>query len=132
MKVTLNRLTMLAFAACCLLTANLAKASAISEIDHDAFMAIANESMIVDVRTPEEYAEGHVPGAVNIPLSTIEDNIDLFGAKDTSIIMYCRSGVRAGKALNILSEAGYNNLNHLEGDMSGWQEANREIVVPEK
>lgn len=107
-----------------------ANATIITELDHDAFAAIAEQSLVVDVRTPEEYAQGHVPGAVNIPLATVKDQLSLFGSEDSSIVVYCRSGYRAGKALEILSNAGYKNLHHLEGDMKGWEAAGKKMQIP--
>jgi rhodanese-related sulfurtransferase len=105
-------------------------ANIITELNHKAFMDVAGQSLVVDVRTPEEFAEGHVPGAVNIPLATVGDNLAAFGANDNSIVVYCRSGYRAGKALEVLSNAGYTNLYHLEGDIQGWKEAGQEMEVP--
>lgn len=114
-----------------IVTANSATANVITELDHKAFMEVSAQSTVVDVRTPEEYAKGHVPGAINIPLATVGDSINMFGATDTPIVVYCRSGYRAGKALEVLSEAGYTNLHHLEGDIKGWEEAGLEMEVPE-
>jgi rhodanese-related sulfurtransferase len=83
--------------------------------------ADANNLVIVDVRTPEEYQQGHVPNAINVPLSEIIDNPALLlSAKGTPIVLYCRSGYRAGKAAEALQKDGYQNLSHLEGDMQAW------------
>jgi rhodanese-related sulfurtransferase len=116
---------------CLLAASHSIQANTVKQLNHDEFAALAATSMVVDVRTPEEFAEGHVPGAVNIPLATVQDNIAMFGDTDTSIIVYCRSGVRAGKALEQLSDAGYIDLSHLEGDIIGWQEAGNQMQVPE-
>ncbi len=83
-----------------------------------------NNVLILDVRTAEEYAEGHVPGAMNITHTAIEDNLaKLATAKDKKIVIYCRSGRRAGIAADILAKHGFKNLYHLSGDMNGWTEA---------
>ena len=80
--------------------------------------------IIVDVRTAEEFQQGHVPNAINVPLSEIIDNPDiLISAKSKAIVLYCRSGYRAGKAAEALHKSGYLNLSHLEGDMQGWLKA---------
>jgi len=80
--------------------------------------------VIVDVRTPEEFQQGHVPNAINVPLSEIIDNpAILLSSKDKSIVLYCRSGYRAGKAAEALQKGDYQNLSHLEGDMQGWLKA---------
>ncbi|GAC20568.1 rhodanese-like domain-containing protein [Paraglaciecola arctica] len=83
--------------------------------------ANAKDLVIVDVRTPEEFQQGHVPNAINVPLSEIIDNpAILASSKEKSIVLYCRSGYRAGKAAKALQKDGYQNLSHLEGDMQAW------------
>lgn len=83
-----------------------------------------NNVVIIDVRTAEEFRQGHIPNAINIPLSEIINNPNtLEPSKDKPIILYCRSGYRAGKASKILLKNGYQNLRHLEGDIQGWLKA---------
>lgn len=78
---------------------------------------------ILDVRTPEEYAAGHVPGAINIPFDQVKDRLAEIGpGKDRPIVVYCRSGRRAAKALAVLHGAGYTHLSHMTGDMLAWKE----------
>jgi phage shock protein E len=60
----------------------------------------------VDVRTPEEYAGGHVPGAINIPLDQIQGRLDEFKDMPKPVVAYCRSGARSGMATSILKGAG--------------------------
>jgi len=77
--------------------------------------------LILDVRTAEEYAEGHVPGAMNISHDELENRLSELGIElDDELIVYCRSGRRAGIAEGILGEAGYTNLRNLEGHWLGW------------
>jgi rhodanese-related sulfurtransferase len=80
---------------------------------------------LVDVRTPEEYASGHIPKAINIPVSTISDNPPTMN-KDALIIVYCRSGSRSARAKDTLEEMGYTNVYNVGGiiDWTG------EIVKP--
>lgn len=86
--------------------------------------ADTNNFVIVDVRTPEEFQQGHVPNAINIALSEIIDNPAILTfSKGKPIILYCRSGYRAGKAADALKNHGYQNLRHLDGDMQGWLKA---------
>ncbi len=66
---------------------------------------IDNGAMLVDVRTPQEFAEGSVKGAVNIPLNTIENNLDKFDKKK-DIVLFCRSGNRSSQAETILKKNG--------------------------
>lgn len=82
--------------------------------------------LLLDVRTPGEYAAGHVPGAVNIPYDEIEDRLGEIESRvprDGEIVLYCKSGTRAGWAGSTLEENGFTRLRHLTGDMSGWNEA---------
>jgi rhodanese-related sulfurtransferase len=74
---------------------------------------------IVDVRTPEEYRAGHIPSAVNIPLSTIEENPPTEN-KDALIIVYCRTGNRSGQAERILESQGYTDV-HNFGGILDWE-----------
>ena len=84
---------------------------------------------LLDVRSAEEYQEGHIKGAVNISHSTLADNLaKLAKNKDTMVIVYCRSGRRAGIAEGILRDNGFTNVKHLDGDMKGWL-ANQLSVV---
>jgi phage shock protein E len=83
-----------------------------------------NSVVIVDVRTPEEFQQGHVPNAINVPLSEIIDNPAILNSsKEKPIVLYCRSGYRAGKAAEALQKEGHQNLRHLEGDMQAWLKA---------
>lgn len=78
---------------------------------------------IVDVRTPEEFAAGHVPGAVNIPHEQAAARVNDFRAlqKKGELVLYCKSGRRAGLAASALENAGLKGLRHLDGDIQGWQ-----------
>ena len=65
----------------------------------------------IDVRTPEEYATGHLDGATNIPYDKIAERIAaLVPGKDTEIHLYCRSGRRSGLALQTLRDLGYTKV----------------------
>lgn len=82
------------------------------------------KTLILDVRSASEYADGHVPSAINIPHNELEANLaKLKGYENKDIVIYCRSGRRAGVAEGILSGKGFTQLYHLEGDMNGWNEA---------
>lgn len=81
--------------------------------------------LILDVRSPEEYAEGHIPGAVNIPHDQLGSRLaEIAVHKNKDIVLYCRSGKRAGIAANTLQAAGFSKLLHLAGDMGGWLNGN--------
>ena len=78
--------------------------------------------LILDVRTPEEYAEGHIPGAINIPYDHLGlRQAEIAAHKNKDIVLYCRSGRRVGVAADILQAAGFSKLLHLAGDMGNWR-----------
>lgn len=85
--------------------------------------------VLLDVRTAEEFAAGHVPGARNISHDVLAGRIDeLADARDRDLVVYCRSGRRSGIALDLLRSAGFTRLVHLEGDWLGWEAAGRPIA----
>ena len=86
--------------------------------------------VVLDVRSPEEYAEGHIPGAVNIPYDQIGAEIgSLQDYRERGLVVYCRTGRRAGVAEDVLSEAGFEQVWDLEGHMVAWQEAELPVSV---
>lgn len=79
--------------------------------------------IVLDVRTREEYAEGHVPGSLNIPHDEVEKHLDEL-RKYKRIYMHCRSGKRAGMAYEALNRAGLKNVVCISGSgMMDWIEA---------
>mgnify|MGYP003489136895 FL=1 len=84
---------------------------------------------VLDVRSPEEYASGHVPGAINIPYDQIASRMAEV-PKDQDVVLYCKSGRRAGIAAEVLAGQGYERLQHLEGDIVAWVEKGRPLETP--
>ena len=78
---------------------------------------VSDGAKLVDVRTPEEFAEKHVDGAENVPVDVIGER-DL-GAKDKPIVVYCHSGRRSARAADTLRAKGYTKVYDL-GGMSNW------------
>lgn len=99
------------------------------EISADELAArIRNGSppVILDVRTPEEFAAGHIPGAINIPYDQLSTRTgELPATKSEEIVVHCQSGKRAGMAEKVLEEDGYTNVRDLSGHFSGWQASGR-------
>lgn len=84
--------------------------------------------VILDVRTPEEFAAGHVPGAINIPYTHLPSRIsEVADAADKDIIVYCAVGVRAEMGAERLRENGFTRLLHLDGDMKAWEAQQRPV-----
>lgn len=76
------------------------------------------EAILIDVRSPQEYKEGHLEGSINIPLYILERNEkEIENKKNNTIILYCQSGNRSKKAMEILKQNGYNSLYQLEGGL---------------
>ena len=102
-----------------------ANAAEIIDIDSSQLLTSnTSEWLILDVRTPEEYLAGHVPRAINVPHDQIEQNLDdLLAYKNKKVVLYCRSGFRANKAAIVLTQLGFTQLTHLEGDMNGWHKS---------
>lgn len=75
--------------------------------------------ILLDVRSPEEYAELHIPNSKLLPLEQLQSNISkIANDKDTEIIVHCHSGARASTACNLLSKMGYTNVSNLGGIVS--------------
>ena len=78
------------------------------------FRATPN-ALLVDVRTPEEYAEGHIPGSVNIPLAALPARMDELGELDRPLFVHCLSGGRSGQAVMFLKREGFTNVKNIGG-----------------
>ena len=77
----------------------------------DVKQKIKNGALVVDVRSTGEFSGGHYDGALNIPVDEVEKRLAEFGSnKEKDIILYCRSGGRAGTAKQILESAGYKKV----------------------
>lgn len=85
----------------------------------DARQLVAEGALLLDVRTPEEFASGHIEGAVNIPVQELEGRMAELEPKDRAIVVYCRSGARSSQAESMLEGAGYGKVHNL-GPMSAW------------
>jgi phage shock protein E len=96
-------------------------------LHHMTAHAAAPESPVwIDVRTPAEYASGHVPQAQLIPFDGIDAGVAKLGlAKDTTIYLYCAVGGRAEKAKQSLKMQGYTNVTNLGGLNDAMQFANQ-------
>ncbi|GJP64725.1 hypothetical protein CLOP_g21683 [Closterium sp. NIES-67] len=89
--------------------------------------------VFLDVRTPQEYASGHVPGSVNVPFmltgsdgsmvknSEFLDQVKAKYSSSTPLVLSCRSGKRSNMAANVLREVGFTSLADMEGGMMAWK-----------
>ncbi|MEL7002941.1 MAG: rhodanese-like domain-containing protein [Bacteroidota bacterium] len=82
-----------------------------------------NNAVIIDVRTPEEFGEGHVNGAMNIPLGSIEEHVEDIIGFNRLVVLCCASGMRSSKATKILKRHGVDCING-----GGWTNVGRALA----
>lgn len=82
---------------------------------------------LFDVREPDEYVSGHVPGAVLVPLQSVPDNVDLFRGNGAAYII-CRSGGRSAAACEFLAAQGIEVIN-IAGGTAAWVGEGRDVVI---
>ncbi len=84
--------------------------------------------LILDVRSQKEFADGHIPGAINIPHTELEERIaELDGRKNDTLVLHCRSGRRAVSADEVLRQNGFTEIVELEGHMLDWRAGNHPV-----
>ena len=91
-------------------------------------MLAENQVKVLDVRTPEEYQDGHIEGATQI--NFYEDNFEeqlKELPKDESYLVYCHSGNRSGKTLAKMKQMGFEKVYNLKGGISAWKESGNEV-----
>jgi len=98
------------------------EAPSIAAADLHARRTRGDAPVVIDVRTRDEYAAGHVPGAVHIPFDEVADRISEVDAPN-GVALYCMVGPRARKGEAALLAGGYSSVFHLEGGLAAWQEA---------
>ena len=92
-------------------------------------ISMENNAVLLDVRTPEEHKNGYLEGAVLLPLADLESKISSkVSGKNTPIYIYCRSGRRAGTAVEKLKTMGYTDLHNL----GGLKDARKKLDLPIK
>ena len=80
-----------------------------------------NGAVIVDVRSSQEYSEGHINEAINIPYYEIKKNVNkVLNNKNQDIVLYCQTGFRSKQAYKKLSKLEYKNLYNLYGGLDNW------------
>ena len=105
------------------LGAGAAEPGEISAREAWALVQAGDAPFFVDVRTPQEFAAGHVPGAVNIPRDQIPQRRAELAAAQDRLVVYCERGPRAYAAADTLQSEGFTQVRHLSGDMAGWRAA---------
>ena len=91
----------------------------VKTLTEDEFRAGYRKAQLIDVREPNEFEAGHVLGARNIPLSQMKMRMKEI-RPDKPVYLYCQSGMRSGRAAQVLYKKGYKDLSHLKGGFKQW------------
>ena len=101
----------------------------VSELN-ESISKLHHELVLLDVRTQTEYDSGHILNAINISHDEILEDPELLAEyKDTQMVVFCRSGVRAGKVIQLLESIGFEDIIDIDGDMLAWSEAGYRMEV---
>lgn len=98
-----------------------------------ASAGIREADALIDVREPDEYREGHIDGALNIPRGLLEFKIGTLAeleSRDTRIVLYCKTSGRAALAAAALKEMGYLQVRSIAGGFDAWSAAGLPVVKP--
>jgi molybdopterin/thiamine biosynthesis adenylyltransferase len=105
----------------------------VTEVDPaDVKRQLDNGAVVVDVRESEEFAAGHIPGAVHVPRGYLESRIENVAPdRDTHLVLYCASGQRSALAAHTLKDMlGYANVESMNGGITLWKDRGYEVEVP--
>ena len=83
--------------------------------------------VILDVRTVSEFEDGHIEGAINIPIDEFPTRLDEL-SKDDELLVYCRTGNRSSSAVTILLDSGYTKIYHMHEGISVWIQQGHPVV----
>jgi rhodanese-related sulfurtransferase len=99
--------------------AMLTQAAPIEQVEIEDVRRRAEETLVLDVREPEEYAHGHIPGAVSIPQAELASRLEEV-PRDRPIITVCQTGVRSVRAAQFLKQQGFEDVRSLDGGTEAW------------
>ncbi len=108
--------------ASCSRTEPAAPTSSIAPADLYQRLQAGKAPVILDVRSPQEFAAGHIVGAINIPDTEVQQHLpELNKYRDQEIVVHCAGGKRAARAEKVLVGAGFSHVLDLQGHMNGWK-----------
>jgi hydroxyacylglutathione hydrolase len=108
--------------------AMLTSAAPIREIDIDALEARTSDAVVLDVREPEEYAHGHVPGAVSLPQADLASRLDEV-PRDRPVMLICQRGMRSYRAAQFLVQMGIDQVASVKGGTGAWRAAGKGLAM---
>lgn len=100
----------------------------------EAEAAIAQAQVLIDVREPDEFRQGHLPGAVNMPRGLLEFQLSSNPAcqvPDLQVVLYCKTSGRAALAALAMQEMGYTQVRSIAGGFDAWVAAGKPVVQPQ-
>ncbi len=106
--------------------AMLTSAPRVPEIGPDEAAAQAPSALLLDVREPEEYAHGHLPGAVNVPQAELATRLDEL-PRDRPLLVVCQGGFRSLRSAQFLAQMGFDHVASIKGGTEGWRAAGRPL-----
>jgi len=104
----------------------------IREVDVEGGAALLDRGhVLLDVREPDEYEQGAIPGSVHLPRGMLETSIeDRIGDRDTPIVVMCAGGARSAFAAQTLAALGYTEVVSMDGGFNGWKDAGKPWSTP--
>jgi hydroxyacylglutathione hydrolase len=108
--------------------AMLTSAAPVREIDIDALEARPPDALVLDVREPEEYAHGHVPGAVSLPQADLASRLDEV-PRDRPVMIVCQRGMRSYRAAQFLMQMGIDQVTSVKGGTGAWRAAGKSLAM---
>jgi rhodanese-related sulfurtransferase len=107
--------------------AMLTSSTEVRELGLDELRARPSDAVVIDVREPEEFTSGHVPGACNLPQAEIATRLDEV-PRDRPVFVICQGGFRSLRAAQFLSQCGLSNLASVKGGTEAWRAAGGELI----
>jgi len=114
-----------------LLTGCSSTSDAVTDVDVAEAQQIVDDggAVILDVRTPEEFAAGHLPGAININVEASDFDTKVAGLDESAeTLVYCQTGNRSGVATDKMADLGFTDVSDLQGGIEAWAAAGEVIV----
>ena len=95
----------------------------VSPADLQSRLSGGEQIVVIDVREPEEFARGKIPGAYTIPRGVLEMQVDGRLPRESTVVLYCGAGGRSALAAKSLADMGYENVENLQGGWGAWKQS---------
>lgn len=86
-----------------------------------------DDTVYLDVREPNEWNLGHIPGATHIPRGNLEGKVEAMIPRDSKVVIYCASGNRSALAADTMMQMGYGDVASMSGGFRGWADSGGEV-----